>query len=425
MANREAGEQPWFSELKMVRGEKITGRLVDENQRPVAGAHLRCDSSPKSGNDWERSSHVHEVSDQDGRFAVVVPYDGITNLSIIPTGDCMKFVEIGQKRGDLGDIVLEPGFPIQGVVKNAKGQPMEGVWVNITPQDVGNGVSYEMKRSSKTDDKGQFTTRPVKSGKYLVRGRIESAQAAHRTKQKYANFHERSFVCHVRSADDQRHQGFGGQAVRRPSGTARADQRSGLQTQWRGHERAFAIPAWRIRWAHESGFGKGKETGEGALPRNDGAARRQGRSQLHFITNEHSALMVQFEDGKPSPQDDYRFAILEEDINNIRVVRYAAAILKIRAVDESGADLKNAGIFANYAAEKDATDEMMMGKQIGYNREGGFLRLSSIVPNTEFMVRLRQPGFEDETRTFTMNEGERRNDHSDSKAERSAPAETP
>jgi len=119
-------------------------------------------------------------------------------------------------------------------------------------------------------------------------------------------------------------------------------------------------------------------------------------------------LMVQFEGGKLSPQDSYRFPTLEEDINNIRVVRYPAAILKIRTVDESGADLKKAGIFASYAVEKDATNEMMMAKQIGFNREGELLRLSSIVPNMEIRIRLSHSGFENETQTLTMIEGERR-----------------
>ena len=47
----------------------------------------------------------------------------------------MKSIEIGKKRGDLGDIALESGFPIQGVVRDAKGKPMEGLWVNITPEE--------------------------------------------------------------------------------------------------------------------------------------------------------------------------------------------------------------------------------------------------------------------------------------------------
>ena len=53
VSNLKAGEQPWFSELKMVQGEKIVGRLLDAKQRPVAGASLRCDTRPKSGGDME------------------------------------------------------------------------------------------------------------------------------------------------------------------------------------------------------------------------------------------------------------------------------------------------------------------------------------------------------------------------------------
>src|SRR4029079_16784079 len=86
------------------------------------------------------------------------------------------------------DVSLESGFPIQGVVKDAKGNLMEGVWVNITPEDTRNGASYEMKRSSKTNAQGQFTSRPVKSGKYLVQ--VESKATGAPEKEKYANFHD-------------------------------------------------------------------------------------------------------------------------------------------------------------------------------------------------------------------------------------------
>jgi hypothetical protein len=315
----------------------------------------------------------------------------------------MKFVEIGQKRGDLGDIALEAGFAIQGVVKDAKGKPMEGVWVNITPEDLGNGASYEMKRSSKTDAQGRFTTRPIKSGKYLVE--VESKATGAIEKQKYANFHEEPlsamFVAQTISVTrESADKPFVVQAVPHVLINVQVYKPNGEVT--RGHS-----PYLHGEFdEHRVWIRKGKETGEGAFQLM--APHGVKNVQLHFTTNEQSALTVQFEGGKPSPQDDYRFAKLEEDINNIRVVRYAAGILKIRVVDEAGADLKDARVFASYAAEKDATDEMMMGRQIGYNQEGGFLRLSSIVPNTEFMVRLSRPGFEEKTQTFTMNEGDRR-----------------
>ena len=403
VSNLAAGEQPWFSKLKMVQGEKIVGRLMDEKQRPVAGAHLRCETQPKSGFDRDRSSSVDGVSDQDGRFALVVPRDGITKLSIIPTSDCMKFIEIGEKRGDLGDVGLESGFPIQGVVRDAKGNPIEGVWVNITPEDSKNAVSYEMKRSSKTNTQGQFTTRPVKSGKYTVQ--VESKATGAPEKEKYANFHDEPladmFVEQTISVtEDSARKPFVIQAIPHVLINVQHYKPDGEVSNGHSPSLSGEIDGRRI-WIRA-----GKKTAKGAYQLI--APHGLRNAQLQFTTNEHSALMVQFERGKLSPQDSYRFPKLEEDINNIRVVRHPAAILKIRTVDESGADVKEARVFASYAVEKDATNEMMTEKQIGSNLEGEFLRLSSIVPNTEIMVRLSRSGFEDETQTLTMNEGERR-----------------
>jgi hypothetical protein len=99
---------------------------------------------------------------------------------------------------------------------------------------------------------------------------------------------------------------------------------------------------------------------------------------------------------------------LDDDVDHIRVVRYSAAILKIRAVDESGTELKEPSIFATFATEKDATDMMMTGKRIGFNREGALQRLSSIVPNVEFSIRVRHAGFEEKTQKLSLEEGERR-----------------
>ncbi len=150
--NLENGEQPWFSEFKMVRGEKIVGRLVDENKRPISGAQIRGNCAPKSGYDRVRSTSIDGVSDKDGRFELVVTHDGMTKVSFIPPDHCMKHVNLGDKRGDIGDITLDTGFPIHGVVKDAKGNPISGLWVNIKPEEKQSGASYEMKRSCKTNE---------------------------------------------------------------------------------------------------------------------------------------------------------------------------------------------------------------------------------------------------------------------------------
>ena len=386
-ANLAAGEQPWFSKLKMIPGEKIVGRLVDEKQQPVAGAHLHCDTHPKSGRDQERMSYVKEVQDQDGRFAMVVPRQGISTLSIIPTGECMKAIEIGEKRGDLGDIGLESGFPIQGVVQDAKGNLVEGVWVNITPKDTRNVASYEMKRSSKTNAQGQFTSRPVKSGKYLVQ--VESKATGAPEKEKYANFHDdplpSMFVEQTISVTkDSASQPFVIQAIPhvlinvqhyKPDGeiSERASRRDSAYGEFDASAESHFDSVGRKRLA------------KGAYQLM--APHGMKNVQIHFITNEHSALMVQFEGGNLSPRDTYRFAILEEDINNIRVVRYPAAILKIRTVDESGGGFEGSRASSPPMPSKKMRRRLMMTmhSQIGSGSIGktGFCGWPPSFPNSE------------------------------------------
>ena len=52
---------------------------------------------------------------------------GKTGLSVVPLDHCMKHIDIGSKRGDLGDIVLSAGLSIRGRVVDAAGKPLEGL----------------------------------------------------------------------------------------------------------------------------------------------------------------------------------------------------------------------------------------------------------------------------------------------------------
>ena len=401
--NLENGEQPWFSKLKMVRGEKVVGRLVDENQNPVAGVQIRCNCAPKLGYDRVRSSWIDSVSDKDGRFELMATYDGMTKISFIPPEHCMNHINLGEKRGDIGDITLTNGFPIHGTVQDAKGNPMSGLWVNITPEEERHEASYEMKRSAKTDKEGRFETRPLKPGKYLVDVKLKATGALE--KLKYANFHDTPppamFVNRsINVTEDSARQPLVIQAVPHilitvqfftPKGEISAGHSPSIRGSFDGQR----------MWIR-----KGRRTGKGAFELM--APHGFEDAELRFTTNEHSGLMVQFEGGELSPQDSYRFDRLEEDIDNIRVVRHPAGILKLDIVDESGKQLEEARIFAHYELAGEQSEEMMMATQIGWNREDGLFRLSSIVPGAPVSVRFSAPGFQTQTEKFRMNEGERR-----------------
>ncbi|MCA9259707.1 MAG: hypothetical protein KDA61_10930 [Planctomycetales bacterium] len=403
VANLENGEQPWFSKLKMVRGEKINGRLVDENQQPVAGAQIRCDCSPKSGYDRVRSASIDSISDEEGRFELTATYSGIAKLSIVPREHGMKYVNLGEKRGDIGDIALATGFRVHGIVQDAKGNPMTNLWVNITPEEERNEISYEMKRSAKTDEQGRFESRPLNSGKYLFEVQLKATGALE--KLKYANFHDTPpsamFVDRsINVTEDSSREPLVIRAVPHVLITVQHFTPKGEISSGHSPSVMGTFDGQRM-WIRD-----GQRTGKGAYELM--APHGFEDVELRFTTNEHSGLMVQFEGGESSPQDEYRFERLEEDIANVRVVRYPAGILKLDIVDESGVHLDEGHIFARYVLQDEPSEEMMMAAQIGWNREDGLFRLSSIVPNIPVSIQFGAPGFQSLTETFTLAEGERR-----------------
>ncbi len=408
--NLENGEQPWFSEFKMLRGEKIAGRLVDDNQNPVVGAQIRSRCTPKSGGyDRIRSSSIDAVSDDDGRFEIVATHDGVAAISIIPRDHCMKHVDVGEKRGDLGDIKLSNGFTMSGIVRDAEGKPMSGLWVNLRPEDE-QGASYEMLRSAKTDDEGRFTSRPLKSGKYRVE--VETKATGALEKRKYANFHNTPpaamFVTHsVNVTEDSARKPLVIQAVPHVLITLQTYKPNGEISGGHSPSLFGEFDEQRL-WIRE-----GKRTGKGGYELM--APHGMKEAELRFTTNEHSALMVQFEDGELSPRKSYRFERLEEDIDNVRVVRHSGGILKLDIVDEDGKQLEDTRISPRYEIKVDpdkkmdeAEQRMMTGASIGWNREEGMYRLSSLVPGAPVTVRFSASGFKTQTQTFTMKESERR-----------------
>lgn len=401
--NLKNGEQPWFSTLKMIRGENVTARLVDDEKRPIANAQIRAVCRARSGNDRDRSAWIDAVSGMDGRFELVVPYEGPLNLSFVPLDHCMKYIDVGFKRGDLGDITLDAGLSIHGVVKDAEGKPMSGLWVNITPEKHENEASSELKRSAKTDAEGRFVTRPLKAEKYLVE--VETKATGALEKEKYANFHDTPPTAMF---------------VKRSINVTEGSAAKPFVIQAVPHvliSLQHFTPDGEISSGHSPyimgkfdgqflGIRSGRRTGKGAFELMVPHGVEQ--ADLNFITNEHSAIMIQFEGGEPTPQKSFRYKKLEESIENIKVVRHQAGILKLDIFDEFDKRIEAVGIFAHYDIAENPNNEMMMAAQIGWNREKGMFRLSSIAPGAPVSIRISASGFQTKTEKFTLEKAERR-----------------
>ena len=116
-----------------------------------------------------------------------------------------------------------------------------------------------MKRSSKTDAQGQFTTRPVNPASIWCRSNRKRLRLQRR---EVRQFPRRASGRHVRRADDQCDGGFGAQAVCYSGHSTCVDQRAALQTKWRDLERVLTKPARKLTgtiWIRA-----GKKTAKGA-----------------------------------------------------------------------------------------------------------------------------------------------------------------
>ncbi len=398
--NLKLGSEPWFTKLKMVPGSQISGRLVDDDGKPVAGAQLRGRSSDPSAGDRVGSSSAETVSDEDGRFELQVTRDGTAGLSIVPLDHCMKHIDIGSNRGDLGDIALSPGLSIRGRVVDATGKPLEGLWANLTRVNAEREASYEMKRSSKSDDRGEFRTRPLSPGEYSVE--IETKATGAIEKANRANFHDdpppAMFVKQAIEVEERIDKPFVIQAV--PHVLI-----SGQCYDSAGEKRAFHSPYLMGRFNDQHVWiREGRSPSKGAFEMM--VPHGIKNVNLHFTTNEHSALTVQFDDKPEMPQRIFRFETIDEDISGIKIVRYVAPILQVRVVDEQGDEVKGATVRGMYAVERTAT-----GARVGMishfeQQSSGLYQSSSLAPGFEFDVFAAKDGLESDRTKLTMKEGE-------------------
>jgi protocatechuate 3,4-dioxygenase beta subunit len=115
-------------ELRLGAGARVTGRLVDGRERPLAGrvaiGMLDGEQAP-----FVLASQLSAEPGVDGRFSIDMVPAGEHTLSTFAPGQGMKLVELTVRATDrvvdVGDVLLEPGLVIRGRVRNSTGQPIE------------------------------------------------------------------------------------------------------------------------------------------------------------------------------------------------------------------------------------------------------------------------------------------------------------
>lgn len=157
--------------IVMDPGRILSGRVVDEEGQPVAGAELRL-----SADVWERR---RASSDATGRFVFKGLDPGIFSLLVKAKGHPQIHrpdVEIPTERTatDLGDVVLPDEVVIEGRVTDTQGRPLEGADVKASRApgphnrlELGRRPVFQTFPSATTGPDGMFRLGELKAGDSL------------------------------------------------------------------------------------------------------------------------------------------------------------------------------------------------------------------------------------------------------------------
>lgn len=156
--------------VEMYPGTPVTGTLVDENGRPLVDVPVRAV--------WYTPVEVNSTKDTEdavrtdagGRFEFVAPTGGRAGeFYAYPPTAATTHVDVGDRRGDLGQVVAYPGTPVTGTVVDRDGRPVSGLAVVARSRShVGVGAVDLPMAGATTDAAGGFSVGPLPSGAYLL-----------------------------------------------------------------------------------------------------------------------------------------------------------------------------------------------------------------------------------------------------------------
>jgi uncharacterized GH25 family protein len=161
-----AGRDHDIGPLALLPGTRMTGRAVDAQGHPIAGARVSVkDHRYILGHTITvDQAEWSFAADAEGRFATPPLPAGRPEIMVAAPGKVRTFLnrkaEPGTAEADLGDVTLADEVPLRGVVVDQDGAPAPGVEVI---------VDYDYDNAAKTDREGRFTVAGVgRDPKYLM-----------------------------------------------------------------------------------------------------------------------------------------------------------------------------------------------------------------------------------------------------------------
>jgi beta-lactamase regulating signal transducer with metallopeptidase domain/protocatechuate 3,4-dioxygenase beta subunit len=425
--NLEKGDPPFYATIKLSPGEAITGTVTRPDGTPIAGVQIGgyTKGVPGEGDNqnssWYLGAWQNTETDENGRFRMVVATPGDGVFWIYPSEFAAEAHRIGDRRGDLGTFKLQEGVVMTGKVLDAKGSPVPNVGVEMRRRGDGaeadeflqaNAVANGIRAGTMTDEDGAFTLKPLPPGTYTA----EIEEVAHDPTEPRVNWfnRRRDKMPHVFTrqqieiAGDVKPDPITIQAM--PHVIIRGRFFDGD-----GNPRASHVQHFFGRF-NESFFFT-----DSTRPGDDGwfefrVPHGVTEARINTSTNEHSSLrwklagMEKLTYGREIP-----LGTIEADVEGLEIVRYAAPILLVKAVDEQGNNVDGFTVTSEYTkppAEIDGnarTGVVYQTGDVNFDRQAdGRMRSSQLLPDAEITVTPTKDGFQTEPQAVTLKENETR-----------------
>lgn len=192
-----------LGDLVVAAGAWITGRAVDENGRPLAGARATASLRREDGHGPGAFPFLfgglaerldESVTGADGRFRIAGLAPGKADVTLRADGRRVGTVEgvalQVRQPADVGDIALPTGQSIAGVVLDERGQPLADAEVSVSSmarimvnriEDLPRSqIGQEFGQRARTDASGAFEVSGLAGGHYTVHVRAEGFDSLQR-----------------------------------------------------------------------------------------------------------------------------------------------------------------------------------------------------------------------------------------------------
>jgi hypothetical protein len=406
--NEQIGGRPFFETTRLHPAKRVTGKLLTPDGRSAANVRITGYTYPEarrliiggSVDEDTMGSFFEATTDEAGRFSVAIATPGKGAFWFQPTDFAPLGVVVPGARGDLGNVQLKAGLRTEGLVVDADGKPVAGMRVRANRNDRESAEVDEFNstsmaaggysREAMTDSAGRFQLPPVDGGRYEFR--IDEPRRSD-SLAKYAG----TFL-HRRVSITTEGQAVEFRAV--PTVAIRVRNVDASGSPKRGHE--FMV-AGVLREGAGDWFHTQSDRPESGLCTAH-VPRGLQNVQIQFIDNEHGSFRVRRSAGAPPEAiREIKLDTLDADLEGIEVIRYKAPILLVKAVDSAGNAIPDfkPSLRSREPSSSGTGDELNLEKQAD-----GHWRSMCLIPDMVTTVSAVKPGWEAETQTVTLAEGE-------------------